>query len=64
MADAPLIRPADGTMIGGVCAALAKRFDMDVTLMRVLWVIALCCFGVGFITYVILWHVIPAEKPA
>jgi phage shock protein PspC (stress-responsive transcriptional regulator) len=62
MKDGPLVRPQDGKIIGGVCAALAQRFEMDVTLMRVLWVVALCCFGVGLVTYLILWLVIPAEK--
>ena len=62
MSETPLLRPREGKMLGGVCAALAKRFEMDKTLMRVLWVVALCCFGVGFITYLILWVVIPGEK--
>jgi phage shock protein C len=62
MNDLPLLRPKDGKILGGVCAALAKRFEMDVTLMRVLWLVALCCFGVGLVTYVILWLVIPSEK--
>lgn len=62
MSDVPLTRPREGKMLGGVCAALARRFGMDTTLMRVIWVIALCCFGVGLITYLILWVVIPGEK--
>jgi phage shock protein PspC (stress-responsive transcriptional regulator) len=51
-----------GGGMAGVCAALAGRFGMDKTLMRVLWVIGLCCFGVGLITYLILWLVIPSEQ--
>jgi len=62
MNEIPLERPREGKLLAGVCAALAKRFEMDVTVMRVLWVVALCCFGVGLLTYLILWVVIPAEK--
>ena len=62
MSETRLLRPKDGKMIAGVCAALAGRFGMDKTLMRVLWVIGLCCFGVGFVTYLILWLVIPSEQ--
>ena len=61
MSTTPLLRPREGKMIAGVCAALARRFGMDPTLMRVLWVIALCCFGAGLLTYLILWVVIPSE---
>ena len=62
MSDIPLIRPREGKLIAGVCAALARRFGVEKTLMRVLWVIALFCFGAGLLTYLILWVVIPSEK--
>ena len=32
-----LARPAEGRMIGGVCAALARRFGTSATTMRVLF---------------------------
>ena len=55
MSDTFLTRPRDGKQLAGVCAELAKRFDMDRTLMRVL-------LGVGLIAYPILCVVIPAEQ--
>jgi len=62
MSDLLLQRPRQGILIAGVCAALAQRFEVDITLVRVLWIPASCCFGAGAILYLILWAVIPAEE--
>jgi len=51
--------------LGGVCAGLAWYFDVDVTLIRVLMLVALLCGSAGFWVYVILWIAIPAaDTPA
>jgi len=47
-------------MIGGVCSGLAEYFQMDVTIVRILFVITAFA-GVGFIPYIILWIVIPKK---
>jgi phage shock protein C len=56
-----LRRPRNGRVIGGVCAALARRFGWDVTLVRVLTVVSLLLPGPQLIIYVIAWIVIPGE---
>ncbi|WP_309712782.1 PspC domain-containing protein [Pseudolysinimonas sp.] len=56
-----LHRPRTGRVIGGVCAALARRFGWDVTLVRVLAVVSLLLPGPQLIIYVIAWIVIPGE---
>jgi phage shock protein PspC (stress-responsive transcriptional regulator) len=50
-------------MIAGVCAGLAHHFGLDVTLMRVLYVIVsiLSVAFPGIFVYIILWIVIPEE---
>ena len=51
--------------VGGVCSGLAAYFDIDVTLIRVLFLAALFCGGFGFWLYVIIWIVAPkALTPA
>ncbi|MGQ1908327.1 PspC domain-containing protein [Marinifilum sp. RC60d5] len=48
-------------MIAGVCAGLAEYFNLDITLVRVLYVL-LSIFSAGFpglLVYVILWFVMP-----
>jgi len=48
-------------VIGGVCAGLAEYFDMDVTIVRLLFAFTFFVMGVGFIPYIILWIVLPKK---
>lgn len=57
-----IMRPRDGRMIAGVCAAVARRFEIDVTWVRLGWVLAVVLLGVGILIYLILWIVIPEES--
>lgn len=61
---AALTRPRDGRLIGGVCAALARRFGMSTTTVRVICVAACLIPGPQFLLYVALWALLPAERPA
>ena len=49
-------------MIGGVCSAIADRFDMSVTIVRALTVIAVLFFGLGIWLYLLLWLLIPLDR--
>ena len=60
-----LYRDPDNARIAGICAGLAQYFDADITLVRVLMLVALFAGSAGFWIYVILWIVVPkAETPA
>ena len=60
-----LYRDKDEKRLGGVCSGLSWYFDLDVTLIRVLMLVALICGTAGFWVYVILWIAIPAaDTPA
>ena len=54
-----LVRSTNDRKFAGVCAGLADYFDLDVTLVRVLWALAVLCAGTGVLAYVILWIVVP-----
>ena len=56
-----LMRSSVDKKISGVCAGVANYLDLDVTLVRVLWVLAFLCGGTGLLLYVILWIVLPVE---
>jgi len=56
-----LMRSSTDKKLGGVCAGLADYLDLDVTLVRVLWVLAVFCGGTGLLLYVVLWIVLPVE---
>lgn len=58
-----LVRPRCGRKIGGVCLGFAEYFDLDVSLIRVAWLICLLG-GVGALAYVVAWIVIPEEPPS
>jgi phage shock protein C len=56
-----LYRSRSDRKIAGVCGGLAKYFDTDPVLIRVLAVILLLCGSAGLIAYIILWIVVPEE---
>ena len=56
-----LMRSSTDKKLGGVCAGVGNYFDVDVTLVRVLWLLAVFCGGTGLLLYVILWLVLPVE---
>lgn len=48
--------------IAGVCAGFARHWGMDVTLLRVLWLVTALCTGIGFIAYVVAWIALPSDE--
>lgn len=56
-----LVRPQAGRKIAGVCMGFAEYFDLDVTLVRLVWLIVGVCTGVGLLAYPIAWIVMPEE---
>ncbi len=57
-------RDPDDKRIGGVCSGLAHYFNIDVVLLRVLFVVTLIMGGMGFWTYIIIWIIVPLAKSA
>jgi phage shock protein C len=57
-----LMRPREGRVIAGVCAAFAIHYDWDVTIVRLILVLCVLFAGTGILAYVIAWIVIP-EAP-
>jgi len=59
-----LYRSRTDKKIAGVCAGIAEYFDIDPTVVRIIFVILLLPGGFpGLIPYLILWVVVP-EAPA
>lgn len=57
-----LYRDEQRKTVGGVCAGLAEYFGVDVSVVRVLFVLAVCLKGIGILPYIVLWIVLP-KKP-
>lgn len=58
----PLRRSRTHKAIAGVCAGFAQYFDLDISLVRVIWLLVALFGGGGLIAYVICWIVIPLEE--
>lgn len=56
-----LYRSRSDRMLWGVCGGLAKYFDMDPTIVRVIAVLLVFANGVGIVAYVIMAIVVPLE---
>ena len=57
-----LTRDVRNKKIAGVCAGVANYFDIDPTIVRLIWGIAFLVYGIGFIPYLILWFVLPKNE--
>ena len=62
MANKKLYRNQNESIFAGVCGGLADYFDIDVTLVRIIFVILAIGGGSGVLLYLILWLVIPSEE--
>jgi phage shock protein PspC (stress-responsive transcriptional regulator) len=58
-ASKKLFRDVDDKFLGGVCSGLAHYFGIDVIWMRIIWLILLFGFGIGFLLYPLLWILVP-----
>jgi phage shock protein C len=60
----PLSRPMHEAKIAGVCAGFARYVGMDVTLVRVLWVVLTVCplLGFGVVAYIAAWILMPKDQ--
>ena len=57
-------RDPDEKRLAGVCSGLSLYLNIDVTLIRVLFVLAFIFACAGFWVYVVLWIIAPVAKTA
>jgi phage shock protein C len=48
-------------MVGGVCAGLGNYFDIDPTIVRILFVVIAFAGGASLLAYLIMWIIVPEE---
>ena len=53
------LRKSSNKMLAGVAAGYAEYFGLDVTLMRIIFVVATICGFMGGIVYLISWILMP-----
>jgi phage shock protein C len=65
MAPKKRLTRSNDKMIAGVLAGIANYFDMDPTVVRILYVVlSIGSFGFpGILVYLIMWAIMPLEPP-
>ena len=58
-----IMRSRSDRMISGVCGGLAEYFNIDSAIVRLVFVLAVLS-GISPLVYVVLWIVMPEQKPA
>ena len=56
-----LYRDTNNNMVAGVCSGIAEYFNIDPTLVRIVWLIAFFCAGTGLLAYFIAMAIMPAK---
>jgi phage shock protein C len=56
-----LYRSKTNRQLAGVCGGLAEHFNLDATLIGVLFVLLAVLGGSGLVLYVAMWIIIPKE---
>jgi len=57
-----LHRRSSHRMVAGVAGGIADRFDVDVTIVRVAFVVAACAWGLGIVVYLATWALVPSDR--
>jgi phage shock protein C len=57
-----LTRQHQGRKIAGICAGFGKYFDLDPTIIRVLWLVLIFVYGTGILLYLLCWLILPLEE--
>ena len=60
--DKKLMRSTKDDQLAGVAAGLANYFDIDVTIVRLLFVLFTLMGGPGILAYIVLAIIMPAEE--
>ena len=56
-----LYRKEQGKMIAGVCVGIADYFNIDPTVIRVIWAVIACFGGAGILAYVLAALIMPVK---
>ena len=49
--------------ISGVCAGVAEYFNIDPTIVRIIWLVIALCYGIGLVAYIACMIAMP-EAPS
>ena len=61
MVSKKLFKSSVNKKLCGVCGGIAEYFDVDPTLIRLLWVVVTLCGGAGLLAYIIAAIIMPSQ---
>lgn len=56
-----LRRSVNDRKLAGVCGGIAKYFNVDSNIIRIIFIIVFLCGSIGIWVYLICWLVVPEE---
>ncbi|MFZ5432191.1 MAG: PspC domain-containing protein [Calditrichota bacterium] len=56
-----LVRVQKGRKVAGICTGFGEYFNVDPTIIRLIWVLFILLGGAGILLYIIAWIVMPME---
>jgi phage shock protein C len=59
-----LYRSQTNRMLAGVCGGLAEYFNLDVTLIRIVFAVLAVFGGAGLVLYLLMWIIVPEAGKA
>lgn len=57
-----LYKVQKGKKLCGVCAGIAEYFDIDPTIVRLLWIFLVFCVGTGILAYIVAAIIMPTKE--
>ncbi|MBR4723450.1 MAG: PspC domain-containing protein [Clostridia bacterium] len=57
-----LYKSSTDKKIFGVCGGIAEYFDIDPTVIRLVWAISILCLGTGLLAYLIAALILPSQS--
>ncbi|SHH00346.1 phage shock protein C (PspC) family protein [Anaerosphaera aminiphila DSM 21120] len=54
-----LYRSSRDCKIAGVCGGIAEYFDIDPSIVRILWLVLSVFYGAGVVLYIACWLILP-----
>ena len=57
-----LYKIENGKKLCGVCGGIAEYFNIDATIVRLLWVFLIFCVGTGILAYIVAAIIMPKKS--
>jgi len=56
-----ILKKSKDRKLWGVCGGIAEYFDMDPTMVRIIWLLVVLCGGTGILAYIIAALLMPDD---